>query len=118
MKRKSALAILALFFLVAILSPIIAPDPNLKPSLEHRFEKPNASALLGRDHNGVDLLSEIMLGARTTIFIAITTVIIGVTTGLLIGSLSGFRGGFTDLAITRMIDMVQAFPGFLLALSL
>lgn len=118
MKRKVALSILALFMIIAIFSPVLAPDPTLHPDLAQRFAKPSSDAFLGRDHNGVDLLSEIMLGARTTLSISLATVAIGVFAGLLIGSIAGFKGGFFDLAISRTIDMVQAFPGFLLALSL
>jgi len=117
-KVRIALGILCAFFLIAVFSPLIAPDPTLHPDLALRFAPPSSEALLGRDHNGVDVLSEIMLGARTTLSISLATVAIGVFIGLMIGSLAGYMGGYIDLALTRMIDMVQAFPGFLLALSL
>jgi peptide/nickel transport system permease protein len=118
MKEKIAIAILVLFAAIALLAPFIAPDPGLHPDLSKRFNKPSAESLFGRDHNGVDVLSEIMLGARTTLSISLATVAIGVFIGLLIGSAAGFNGGFTDTVVSRAIDMVQAFPGFLLALSL
>jgi peptide/nickel transport system permease protein len=104
--------------LTAVFAPWIAPqDPNLM-QLEKQFEAPSLAHPFGLDQNGSDVFSLVVYGARTSLFVGFTVVAISATLGLLIGSWAGWKGRIWDLALMRVIDLVHAFPGFLLALAL
>jgi len=101
---------------VALLAPWITPYHPLKgdaalangsPSFEHPF---------GLDKYGRDILSRVIYGSRYDFFIALTVVLGAMATGTLIGSISGFMGGKLDNVLMRLMDMVLAFPSFVLAL--
>lgn len=80
---------------------------NMPPSLTHLF---------GTDNFGRDIFSRCMEGARTTFFVAIITVLIGVFFGTILGAISGFYGGWLDEILMRINDVVTAFPSILLTL--
>lgn len=116
---KSALAP---FFLFALLAMAVVGPEFVAPSasdfhLDQRFASPSVEALFGRDQFGVDVFSQIVVGARVSIGISITVVVISVLIGTMVGSIAGYFRGWTDLLLSRLIEMLQAFPGFLLALS-
>ncbi len=92
-------------------------DPN-QMNLEEQLKGPSAKHIMGQDENGSDVLAKVSIGARVSLSVALFTVIFSAFIGLIIGSLSGFFGGKVDQIIMRFIDMVQAFPNFLLALAL
>lgn len=112
----SLIVILNVFF--ALSAPYL-PLPNPHDfAFDKRYEGPSLDAFFGRDENGVDVLTLIIWGARLSLTVAITVVCINMCMGLLIGSIAGYRGGYIDFLIMRFIDMIHAFPGFLLALAL
>jgi peptide/nickel transport system permease protein len=97
---------------------LIAPyDPNLF-SLEHRLEAPSLAHLFGCDQNGADVLSQVIFGARVSLSICFVVVTLTAVTGLILGSIAGWFGGLTEQCLMRTIDLLHAFPGFLLALAL
>lgn len=88
---------------------ISAALKNKAPSLAHPF---------GTDYMGRDILSRVMDGAGTTFFISISTVLIGMTAGTIIGALTGYYGGIVDEILMRLNDTLTSFPSILLALVL
>lgn len=103
---------------VALLVPHLPlPDPQ-QYHLDLRYEGPSIDAPLGRDENGVDVMTLIFWGARLSLTVAIVVVFITTAVGLIVGSIAGYKGQSTDFIIMRFIDMIHAFPGFLLALAL
>jgi ABC-type dipeptide/oligopeptide/nickel transport system permease subunit len=73
---------------------------------------------LGTDHLGRDMLARLLYGGRLSLLIGFLAVGIGLAIGVPLGAISGFQGGWTDLVIQRLADVLLSFPGFLLALSL
>lgn len=110
----------ALFLLlivsVAILAPVIArQDPN-EQSLLTRLKSPSSEHWLGTDELGRDVFSRLAYGARISLFIGLVGTAGGVILGTLLGLVSGFLGGWTDTLTMRLIDVMFAFPGILLAI--
>ncbi len=104
--------------LVAIFAPLIAPqDPNAM-SLPDRYQGPSFSHPFGLDENGSDVLAKVVYGARVSLIVSLSVVSLSIIIGLLLGSLAGYFGKLWDGLIMRVIDMIQAFPNFLLALAL
>lgn len=102
----------------AVLAPYITSfDPNTM-QLSDRLQSPSMLHWLGTDENGCDIFSRMIYGSRVSLIVAISVVFTSGFVGLLLGSVAGFFGGKVDYLVTRFIDIVYAFPGFLLALSL
>ena len=80
---------------------------NIAPTLAHPF---------GTDNFGRDILSRVMSGAKTTFFVAVSTVVIGAGAGTFIGALTGYYGGILDEVLMRINDGLTSFPSILLAL--
>ena len=115
---RLGLAILSVLLLVAAAAPWIAPaDPNHQV-LSENLRGPSPAHPLGQDRAGRDILSRILYGARVSVLVGFTTVAMSLALGVLLGSLAGYFGGLTDDAIMRTIDVLQAFPGILLAIAL
>ena len=114
------MAAFALLFLA--LSAFLGPqlwhqDPNAI-NLPARLAPPSLQHPFGLDQNGADVLAQTLFGARTTLLISLTVVVVSLTVGVMIGAHAGWYGGFQDAVISRAIDGLQAFPGFLLSLAL
>ena len=113
----AGLVIVAIVLFVAIAAPLIAPhDPNLQ-DVVHRLQGPSLQHPLGTDNLGRDELSRIIYGSRVSV---LTTVAVGLAIlviGMLVGIVSGLAGGFVDGLIMRIVDVLLAFPSFLLALA-
>lgn len=101
---------------LAILGPVLAPtDPEMM-HFANRFEGPSPAFPLGTDWFGRDLLSRVMVGAQSTVLLALLATIIATAVGSLVGIVSGYLGGWVDEAIMRIVDAVMAIPGLLFAL--
>jgi len=107
-----------LFVVAALFAPQLAPHDPYEIVLESGLKKPSAEYWLGQDELGRDLLSRIIYGARLSMVIGAIAVAIGVGFGVPIGALSGYFGGWPDLLTQRVIDIMLAFPGILLAIVL
>ncbi|MGQ0569435.1 MAG: ABC transporter permease [Armatimonadota bacterium] len=112
------LGILILFLTAGVFAPLLAPYDPYEIDLEKTLKGPDAAYWLGRDELGRDLLSRIIYGARLSLVIGIIAVAIGVGFGVPIGAISGYLGGWPDLLTQRLIDIMLAFPGVLLAIVL
>jgi len=118
-RRRSALAGLAIvlgFIAAAVCAPLVAPADPFKANFAKALEAPSREAPLGRDELGRDILSRLLYGARISLSIGVVAVGIGVLVGVPLGALSGYFGGRADLLVQRLVDILLAFPGILLAL--
>jgi peptide/nickel transport system permease protein len=111
-----SLCILVVILLSAILAPWIAPHHPNQQSLAERRKPPSLKHWFGTDEFGRDVLSRLLYGSRNTLFIGILSVAIGLSIGTLIGLTAGYYGGLADTLLMRFIDLMLAFPYFLLAI--
>lgn len=113
------LVIVATMILMAVLAPVIAPyDPN-EMSLSSIHLAPGTEGhIFGTDEFGRDLLSRIIYGSRISIIVAVGGTLVGGTVGILLGLVSGYKGGIIDSVIMRIMDGMFAFPFVLLAIVL
>ncbi len=115
---RIGLVVLTLFVLAALSAPLISPlDPN-EQNLSRRLEGPSVQNLLGRDEFGRDILSRIIYGSRVSLAVGILVISISLTIGVSIGTVVGYLGGWVDELAMRVVDIVLAFPGILLAIAL
>ena len=105
--------VIVLLCLIAIFADVLAPLPYTKTNFGRLNEAPSRAYPLGTDQLGRDLLSRMIYGARVSMLVGLGAQLIIVVIGVPIGALSGFVGGRTDLALTRFIDVMYAFPRLL-----
>ena len=112
------LGIILIFVVLAILAPLISPyDPNAQ-DLASSIKGPSGSHWLGTDQLGRDMATRLMYGTRISLLIGVVAVAIGLVIGVPLGMIAGYYGGWADLAISRLADMMFAFTSILLALTL
>jgi peptide/nickel transport system permease protein len=104
--------------LLALLGPLVAPYDPSDQTLARRLEPPSRAHVLGLDELGRDVGARILHGARISLAVGVSVVAVSSSLGLLLGLLAGYLGGRVDLAISRVIDILMAFPGILLAIAL
>jgi peptide/nickel transport system permease protein len=110
--------VVLVFVLVALLAPLISPyNPN-EGELSKRLQPPNRVHLLGTDALGRDMLSRVIFGARVSLEIQVVAVLIALVMGTILGMLGGYYGGMADHVIMRLMDILLAFPGIFLAISI
>jgi peptide/nickel transport system permease protein len=110
---------LGLAVFVALAAPLIAPyDPENMDDIALRLAPPSADHWLGNDLTGGDVLTGIIYGTRTSLYIGFLTVFLSVTLGISIGLLAGYKKGIVDMLLMRSVDLLMAFPGILLAMAL
>lgn len=120
---KLATGILALTVLVAIFGPMISSWNATETDLVARQLPPawmdggDSGHWLGTDRQGRDILVRVMVGARVSLTIAVLVIIISCLIGTALGLLAGYKGGWIDAVITRLIDGMSAFPPVLIALA-
>jgi peptide/nickel transport system permease protein len=112
------LFLIVLFVSVAILAPVISPYDPTTGSILHKFEAPSIQHLLGTDLQGRDILSRILWGARSSLWVSVLSVTIGLLIGMLVGAISGFLGGWVDFWMMRAIDVMLSLPGLLLTITI
>jgi len=117
--------IIALFLLLAIVAPWIAPnDPGAQLLIGQTSRARNAIAPsqpgfpLGGDTQGRDLFSRMIVGARQTLLVGILATLIGLVGGLILGILAGAFGGWVDTVVMRIVDVMLSIPSLLLAISI
>ncbi|HEX7419232.1 MAG TPA: ABC transporter permease [Thermoanaerobaculia bacterium] len=108
---------LALIF-VALAAPLLSPfDPDTQDT-GRRLEAPSRQHILGLDDLGRDVLSRILYGARVSLRVGFSVVILASLVGVTLGAIAGYFGGVADLVVMRICDILLAFPGILLAIAL
>lgn len=114
----AALGVIALVVLGAVAAPVIMPyDPDA-PDAEHVLEAPSRRHWLGTDLYGRDQLTRIVYAGRVDLLVAIEATAIALSLGVVLGAVSGYRGGWIDQLLMRVIDTIQAFPSFILAMGI
>jgi ABC-type dipeptide/oligopeptide/nickel transport system permease subunit len=107
-----------LVVLIALTAPWVAPRDPLKADFRRMNKPPDAQAFFGTDQVGRDTLSRVMHGARTSLFVAFSAVLLGTTVGSLWGVCCGYLGGRFDLVSQRIMEVLQAFPDLILAMAI
>lgn len=103
---------------LALLGPLASPyDPSAQ-DLARRLEGPTLRHPFGLDELGRDILTRIASGARISLLVGMAVVSVSAAAGMFFGSIAGYCGGRVDNAISRVIDVLMAFPGILLAIAL
>lgn len=116
MLARVAAGCMALWVLIAIGAPLIAPYNPLEQHIDDRLAPPNGTYWFGTDALGRDVLSRVIYGARISIPVGITAVALALTLGCVVGIVSGFFSGVVDYVIMRLTDLMLAFPPVILAL--
>ncbi len=111
------LAVILILLVMALLAPCIAPYDPAKLDLEGRLLTPGEGGhLMGTDALGRDTLSRIIYGTRVSLMIATAVAVIEMLLGTLIGTIAGYFGRIADELLMRLVDILLAFPGLILAL--
>ena len=110
--------LLAVFLLAALVGPFLAPYSPTAQRLDHILAGPSAAHWLGTDENGVDVLSQLLHGARLALVISLVVVAICATVGTALGVLAGYYRGAVDEIVMRVVDILLAFPGILLNIAI
>ncbi|MFC2969586.1 ABC transporter permease [Acidimangrovimonas pyrenivorans] len=118
-KGSIGIVLVLLVLAIAIFAPmIIPPDYATKMDMRARLHAPSLGHLLGTDQLGRDMFYRVMLGARTSLLIAVSAVLMSIVLGLPLGIVSGYFGGRLDNVLMRLVDTLLAFPALLLALTI
>src|SRR6266849_6089846 len=114
----SGLILTIALVIVAIAAPLLAPyDPDFQDT-SRRLEAPSRQHPLGLDDLGRDVLSRIIFGARVSLRVGFSVVILASLLGVTLGAIAGYFGGLIDTLIMRLTDILLAFPGILLAIAM
>ena len=105
----------SVYFLMAIFAPLIAPY-GMAEVVGDVWEPSSFQFLLGTDNIGRDLLSRMIYGGRTTIWIATMATILSFVTGSVLGFLAAVLGGWTDQVLSRFVDLIMSIPSLIFAL--
>jgi peptide/nickel transport system permease protein len=115
---SAGLFLTLIIVIVALAAPLLSPfDPNAQDTAR-RLEPPSKQHLLGLDDLGRDVLSRIVWGARVSLRVGFSVVLVASFIGIALGAMSGYFGGWTDTIIMRITDILLAFPGILLAIAM
>ncbi|MGW5239842.1 ABC transporter permease [Monashia sp. NPDC004114] len=109
-------AVLLAFVLVALLAPLLAPYDPTTPDLADALAPPSPQHWLGTDQLGRDTLSRLVFGARSSLIGPLAVVVVSTLLGVVLGLVAGWRGGWVDATLSRVFDILFAFPGLLLAI--
>lgn len=110
--------IVLVLLLVSVLAPVISPYEYRVPHPELVHSPPSSEFLLGTDHLGRDVLSRIIKGGQISLYVGLSSVLIGITGAFIIAVASTYFGGIFDLALQRLVDSLMALPGLIIALAI
>ncbi|MGO4669871.1 ABC transporter permease [Bosea sp. 2RAB26] len=113
-----ATIIIAVFLAIAVLAPAIAPDNPLAQSYLAINSYPSAEHWLGTDQFGRDVLSRLIFGSRNSLIFGLISPTLAALVGTALGVAAGYFGGMIDRLVTRIIDLLLAFPELLLAIMI
>src|SRR5688572_11403135 len=107
-------AIVAVAAVAAIFGPLLTPYDPAAQQLPLRLERPTRGHPFGLDELGRDILARVLAGARISFAVGLAVVTVSASVGTLLGAIAGYFGGVVDDLISRVIDILLAFPGLLL----
>jgi peptide/nickel transport system permease protein len=121
--RRSATAlvgagIVAVLLVVAIFADALAPQSPIASDQTHTFERPSWDYPLGTDQLGRDMLSRVIHGSRISLAVGVSSVLLALFVGVPLGLIAGYYGGRIDTVVMRAMDLILAFPIYLLAIIL
>ncbi|MED4071744.1 nickel transporter permease [Priestia endophytica] len=120
-KNKLALAggtIVLFFILLAIFAPVIAPEGVNEQKLQERLQAPSSEHWFGTDDFGRDVFSRVLHGAKTSLWVGFFSVMGSIIIGSFLGIVAGYYGRIADAIISRIFDILLAFPSILLAIGI
>lgn len=117
-RNKIGLAILVPVILLAVAAPILPLQAPLETNPRAVFQAPSLEHPLGTDAVGRDVLSRVLAGARTSLFVGFVAATTAIAFGMLLGTIAGFMGRFVDGAIMMVVDIFLAFPSLLLTIAM
>lgn len=112
------LSIIVFFVIIALIASWVAPFDYKEQNLVSRLQPPSAKHWFGTDDLGRDLLSRTLYGARISLWVGFLSVIGSMIVGTALGLIAGFYGKWADMIISRLFDILLAFPGILLAIAI
>lgn len=115
-KNKLALvgvAVILGMVLTAIFANVVAPYPYDAQNLDAITQAPSAAHWLGTDSLGRDMLSRLIYGARSAVFVVVLVTLVDLALGIPLGAISGYFGGWIDTIMMRVVEILFAFPGLL-----
>ena len=111
-------AIVLLAVLAALVGPVLMPFDPSDQELALRLEGPTGQHWFGLDELGRDILARVLSGARISLLVGLVVVGVSSTIGTVLGSIAGYFGGVIDEVLSRLMDVLLAFPGLLLAIAM
>lgn len=112
----SGSSLCGILILIALFGPFFIQSTDLQSNLDIILAPPSSHYLLGRTETGADVLAWVLVGARVSLLVAVLATFFSLLIGFFYGCLAGFIGGKTDAFLMRIVDILLAFPGILLAL--
>ncbi|MGG7565162.1 ABC transporter permease [Rhodovulum sp. DZ06] len=113
-----AFAMLAFFLGCAIFGPALAPYDPLESNSAQALQPPSAAHWFGTDALGRDVFSRVLVATRLDLTISVAAVALSFVAGSILGAWAGWRGGWVDAALNRVLDTIMAFPLFVLAMGI
>jgi peptide/nickel transport system permease protein len=114
----AGLVVLVVLVVAAVFAPWIAPFGVNEQNLADRFSSPNGTYWFGTDNLGRDVFSRVVVGSRVSLQVAIVAVGLSLVAGTAIGLVAGYRGGWLDSVLMRLMDVLFSFPVILLAIAI
>lgn len=116
---RIGLVVVSMIVLIAVLAPIVAPyDPFTDSNLMASLESPSSEYPFGTDRLGRSILTRIIYGANVSLRVGVLSVLLSTSVGVVLGLIAGYFGGIWDTIIMRLMDIMLAFPGMLLAIAI
>lgn len=115
---RAGAAIVAIVIVAAVMAPALLPWDAADQDLPNRLQGPTLQHWFGLDELGRDILARVLLGARVSLMVGLVVVGVSSIVGMIVGGVSGYYGGRIDQVIGRLMDVLMAFPGMLLAIAL
>ena len=116
--NRFSLYLTAALFLLALFAPWITAYPYQQVDPSNSLLPPSWDHLMGTDQVGRDIFSRVLYGARISLTMAVATIAVGMTSGVVVGAVSGYLGGLADEIIMRVVEVFMSIPGIIMALAL
>jgi len=121
MKSRRAVVggiILLVIIFMAVFAPYVTPYDPVRQDIRNRLQPPSREHIFGTDHFGRDTFTRVVFGARLSLRVGFLSILIAIVIGCFLGLIAGYYGGMLDNIIMRLMDVLMALPGFLLALAI
>lgn len=118
LRARVAFGLVCMYALVALVGPFVVGDDGLALRLDKDLAPPARDAWLGRAENGVDVVTSLVWGARSSLFVCVGATLVSAVVGVVVGSFAAIVAGKIEAVLLRCLDVLLAFPGILLAIYL